>query len=337
MFKNIIGLVFSLVGFGADVITVTSGTVGTAGNVAADLQTYFAAKLLEVAEFNTVLDQFGERVPVPSNSSKTIQFVREEKFTDSATPTQLTEGVAPDAVGLTLNQFDAVMEQYGFLTRISDLAELTSKHPVVQKTMYLLGLNAAETYDQLIYNNINTATWTYWPNGKVSDATLLATDQIAYTDLIQLEAQLMANGGKPFDSGDYVMVVAPQVYASLLKDSTFLASHQLVRPEAIYKGEVDALAGIRVVRSNAPSFAPTNQTGSGFTSTVYSSFAIARFAYQISDLQNLRTYVVAPGGQSDPLQQNRKIGYKFAFKTIITNPNWIARVRSAGANSVNHA
>ena len=72
-----------------------------------------------------VMDQFGEKVPVPSNSSKTIQFVREEKLSN-AVPAQLVEGIAPDAQGITLNQFQAVMEQYGSLIRLSDLAELTA-------------------------------------------------------------------------------------------------------------------------------------------------------------------------------------------------------------------
>lgn len=57
MFKLFLSYALSIVGFGADVVTVTSGTVGNAGNVAADLQTYFAARLLEVAELNTILDQ----------------------------------------------------------------------------------------------------------------------------------------------------------------------------------------------------------------------------------------------------------------------------------------
>jgi N4-gp56 family major capsid protein len=110
----------------ADVISVSTGTVGQAGNVAADLQTYFAAQMLDVAERNMVLKQFGEAVPVPSNSSRTIQFVREEKLPVTATPTQLTEGITPDAVGITLNQFDAVLEQYGTVVRLSDLAEMTA-------------------------------------------------------------------------------------------------------------------------------------------------------------------------------------------------------------------
>lgn len=57
MFNKILSIALSLVGFGADVVTVTTGTYGVAGNVAGDLQTYFSAKLLEVAELNTILDR----------------------------------------------------------------------------------------------------------------------------------------------------------------------------------------------------------------------------------------------------------------------------------------
>lgn len=56
MFKSFLNFAFGVLGMGADVVTVTTGTAGNAGNVAADLQTYFSAKLLEVAELNTILD-----------------------------------------------------------------------------------------------------------------------------------------------------------------------------------------------------------------------------------------------------------------------------------------
>src|SRR5258708_36030195 len=113
MIKFLLNLFFVAFGFGPDVVTVTSGSAGNAGSTAAELITYMSARLLEVAEFNTILDQFGDKHPLPSNSSKTIRFVREEKLTVAATPTQLTEGIPPDAVGITINQFQAITEQYG--------------------------------------------------------------------------------------------------------------------------------------------------------------------------------------------------------------------------------
>jgi hypothetical protein len=42
----------------ADVITVTAGSAGQAGSTAAELITYMSARLLEVAELNTILDQW---------------------------------------------------------------------------------------------------------------------------------------------------------------------------------------------------------------------------------------------------------------------------------------
>lgn len=318
----------------ADVITVTSGTAGNAGNVAASLITFLAAQLLEVAELNMVLDQFGDKVALPSNNSLTIRFVREEKFTVQATPTQLTEGIPPDAAPITLNQFQAVMEQYGALVRISDLAELTAKHPIVQRTIYLLGLQAAETYDQLIFNVLNAASNVYRPNNRAGDTTLIGTDRPTFFDLTSLMALLQDFGGRPFDGGQYVFITPPQVHAAMLQDPDFKTSVQFGAPDRMWRGEVQSLGGFRIVRTNAPGFAATAQATSGQASKVYSSFALARYAYQISDLQNLQLYVVQPGGQLDPLQQSRKLGWKFAFKSIITNQNWVRLVRSSGLNSV---
>lgn len=339
MLNKLFSLVGILFGDGDDVVSVITGSVGTpgaSGSLASDQQTYFSAKLLEVAVLRTVLDQFGDKDPIPSNSSKTIQFNRLEKLATSLTPQQLVEGIQPDATGLQMSQFTAVAEQYGLVLRLSDLAELTSKHDVVGRALYVLGLHAAETYDILIFNVLANASNVYRPNAKVSNATTTASDKIGYVDLTALHANLMDQGGRMFDDGDYVFVVAPQVHASMLQDPDFKASNQFGKPERIWRGEVQELTGFRVVKTNAPGFAFTAQATAGAANKLYTSFAIARNAYQISDLQNLRVYAAAPGGQTDTLQQTRKLGYKFAFKAIITNQNWIWAAVSAGQNSVNN-
>jgi len=70
-----------------------------------------SATVLDVAERNMVLRQFGDLHPLPENSSKTIRFTRQEKFTVDTSPTQLTEGVPPEAEGITINQVEATTEQ----------------------------------------------------------------------------------------------------------------------------------------------------------------------------------------------------------------------------------
>lgn len=203
--------------------------------------------------------------------------------------------------------------------------------------MHLLSLQAAETYDQLVFNVLNASTASFYPNGRSGIAAITASDLPSYNDLTAIEAALQTNGARGLEGGDYALIMPPNAYNALLRDPDFKASHQLVQPDAIWRGEVGQLAGMRIVRSNAPAFLPyTGNVAAGTSKTVYSSFVIGRYAYQISDLQNLRVYVVAPGGQSDPLQQSRKIGWKFAFKAIITNNNWLYRYATAGLDSTNN-
>lgn len=187
----------------------------------------------------------------------------------------------------------------------------------------------------MIFNVIDAATNVYRPNGRATDITLLASDLIGYNDLVALEALHMDQGARPVQDGLFAFVTPPQVYAGLQKDPDWKSSHQFRDPEKIWRGEVGDLAGVAVVRTNAPGFSPTAQSTSGVTNKVYSSFIIGRQAYAITDLQGLRVYTIAPGGHGDELYQNRKISYKFAFKSVILNQNWIRRVRSSGANSVN--
>lgn len=281
--------------------------------------------------------QFGDLHPLPANSSLTIRFTREEKFAVSASPAQLSQGIPPEAQGLSINQVEATAEQYGFLVRISDLAELTARHDIVAKTLYILGLHAAETYDQLIFTVLTGGTTVYLPNGRAAVTSLVASDLIGYNDLVQIEANLMDQGARPVKDGMYAYIVPPQVYAGILKDPDWKASHQLRNPEAIWRGEVGALGGLAVVRSNAPGFASQSQSTSGKTNKWYYSFAVGRQSYVITDLQGLRVYTIAPGGHTDELYQNRKISYKFAFKSAIVNQNWITVVKSAGLNSTNNA
>lgn len=327
------GLLIAL-GFGADVISVTTGTAGNAGALSAELVNFLSAQMLDVATYNTILDQFAQKVPLPPKSGVTIQFNRIEKLTVAAAPVALVEGIRPDAVGLQDNSFTATVVQYGNLVRISDLAELTAKHPIVQQAMDRLASWAAEAYDQLVYTVLDAASNTYRPNNRAGDTSTLSSDVPAYNDLVELMAILMAQGGKPFDGdGGYIFVTSPQPYASLLKDPDYKAANQLAGADKIFRGEVGMLGKVRVVVSNSPAFATTSQATTGFSNKLYSSFGLAKNAYQLTDLQSLELIITPPGGPGDELKQSYKLGCKFSQKSVITNQNWIRRVRTSGNDS----
>ena len=257
-----------------------------------------------------------------------------EKLPFTASPVQLIEGVAPDAAGLTMNQFTATLQQFGNVVRITDVAQLTAKHPILAAAIQKLGLQAAEIRDVLIYNVLAAATNVYRPNAKAGDTSLTASDQLTYVDIVALFALLTRQAARPYPDGQLALIAPPEVYAALLKDPDFKASVQLAAPEKIWRGQVGSLANFSIVQSNAPSFAATLQVGAGQSSKVYSSFAVGQFAAQVSDWQTLQMYTAAPGGQSDVLQQNYKAGWKFAFQAVITNQNWVRNIRTAGIDSV---
>jgi N4-gp56 family major capsid protein len=291
--------------------------------------------MLDVAELNTVLKQFGQAKPLPKGvGSKTIQFNRMEKLTVSASPTQLTEGSQPDAVGLTINQFTATTEQYGNLVRIADLAELSAKHPLIQEAMQKLGLWSAEVIDILIYNVIDAATNVYRVNNRAGDTSTLASDVPSYNDLVELNAILVTQGAKPFADGNYAFITSPQPYASLQRDPDWKAANQLAGADKIFRGQVGAISGMSVTRSNSPAYAVTSQATTGFSNKIYSSFAVGMGAYQVSDFQSLESIVTPPGGHGDALKQSTKLGVKFSMKSVITNQAWIRRVRSSGNDSI---
>lgn len=334
MRNKFLGALVALFGLGLDSVTVSTGTAGVAGNAQADQGVYLTSKLLEVAEFNTILDQFAETIMVPANNSNTCRFVRMEKLAVTNSPSQITEGINPDAQPITMNQFTATLEQYGNVIRITDVAQLTAKHPILAAAIQKLGLQAAEIRDILIYNVLDAATQNYRPNSKAGDTNLTASDQLGYVDLTQLFALLTRQAARPYANGQLALVLAPEVYAALLRDPDFKASHQLSQPDAIWRGQVGSLANFSIVQSNSPSFASTLQATSGQASKVYSGFAIGQFAFQVSDWQTLQMYTAAPGGQSDVLQLNYKAGWKFAFKSVITKQEWLYRVRTPGVDSV---
>lgn len=332
--SRIFAFLLALVGLGADVITVSTGSAGSAGSSAAELTTYISAKALLVAERKLIIEQMGDKQSLPLGSGKTIRFNRYEKFAVATTPTQLTEGAQPDAIGITINQFEATVEQYGMLVRLADLAEITAKHPLVQQSVQRVGTHAAEVRDQLVFNVLDAATNNYRPNSKAADTNLVGSDHPSYNDLVELYALLAEQGGSTFDNGLYGFVTGPQVHAAMLKDPDYKAANQLANADRIFRGTIDMLAGFNVVMSNAAVATATAQATSGQASKVYSSFAVAREAFQVTDLQSLEVIVTPAGGHGDALKQSTKIGYKFSFKANITNQNWIRRVRSAGLDSV---
>ena len=300
----------------------------TSTTLAADLQTYFSRALLKQAKYRTVLDQFGYVEKIPSNSSKTISFTQYADLTPVAAT--LTEGTPPTDTALSSSAITATIDQVGAFVTLTDLAKLTPKHPVMQKTIELLGVQGARSYDNFISTVLQAGTSVYYPGAIASRATLTSTSYLTFTDVLKAVAQLRTNGASEFSDGNFVLVVDPKVEADLLQDTTFQNVVYRQQPNShgneLYKGAIASFAGVTVVRSNnLPVIA---NTGVGGTLTAHISYLLGQNAYAVSDLQSMETFTEGPGSVSDPLHQKMTVGWKFGFKSVILNNNFMARIES---------
>lgn len=298
----------------------------TSTTLAADLQTYFSKKLLVQAKYKTVLDQFAYVEKIPSNSSKTISFTQYADLTPTTTP--LTEGTAPTDTALSASAITATIDQLGAYVTLTDLAELTVKHPVTQKTTELLGVQAARSYDRVINSVVVAGTNVVYAGAAANRAALAANNVLTFAEVRKAVALLRNNGATEFDDGNFVLVVDPSVETDLMGDTTFqntvYRQTDPTKGNEYYKGTITKFAGVTVVRSNnIPTIASTV--------TVHTSYIFGRNAYAVSDLQSLEMYREGPGSVSDPLHQKMTMGWKVGFKSVILNNNFMVRLESASA------
>lgn len=310
----------------------TTNPTSTA-QTAADLQTYFSKALLKQAKYKTVLDQFGYNENIPSASSKTISFTQYSDLAPlTAANLNASEGVAPNDTALTTTAITAVVDQAGAFVTLTDLAKLTAKHPVMQKTIELLGVQGARSYDNLIFNAVSAGTGVFYAGGVVSRATLASTSYLTFQDVLKGVVNLRKNGAMEFDDGNFVLVVTPQVEGDLLQDATLQNVAYRQQPtnhnNELYKGAIMTFGGVTIVRSNQLAANVVLNTGTGGTLTAHICFLFGQNAYAVTNLQNMQTYTQAPGGIADPLEQRMTVGWKFAFKSVILNNNFMYRFES---------
>lgn len=294
----------------------------TTTSLAADLQTYFSKKLLTQAKYQTVLDQFAHVENIPSHSSKTISFTQYTDLAVATTP--LTEGTAPTDTALAATAITAVIDQLGAYVTLTDLAELTVKHPVVQKTTELLSTQSAKSYDRVINSVIVAGTSVIYADAVANRAALGAGNVLDFAEVRKGVAQLRNNGASEFADGNFVLVVDASVEMDLMGDTSFREAAYRAGKNEMYKGAIVSFAGVTVVRSNnIPTIASTV--------TVHTSYLLGRNAYAVSDLQSLTMYKEGPGSVSDPLHQKMTMGWKVGFKSVILNNNFMVRLESASA------
>lgn len=205
-------------------------------------------KMLSIAEKQTVFYELADKETLAENSGKTVQFTRYERL--NLPTTTITEGTPPAAQALTTSVVQAVVDQWGATVAITDVAQLTVKHPVLRVAQDRLGTQHAETLDREIMRTLLGGTNVAFPSPRTTRVGLQAGDYPT-TDLIRtIVSTLRAQGAATYEGGMYAGVVDPYHEMDLTKDATFVNAAAYSNIEALFVNEIGRWMGVRWKRSN---------------------------------------------------------------------------------------
>jgi N4-gp56 family major capsid protein len=283
--------------------------VNTAPQFSADIEAYIADETLPLTRKQLVVYQFGDPLELPKGRGTTYTATRYLRIPLPFAP--LSEGVPPIGETMSIQQVTAVAQQWGDKVTITDVAELTIKHPLFKKATELVGLQVAETLERNTFNTLMSGTQVNYVNSRGARASLVTGDVLNPTEVTRAYA-MMYNLGAPRYNGDemtdtklkadaggakassnprtmphYVSVMHPFVAADLRQDSKVSQAWSYSDINRLYNFEAGEWNGIRFCESNVvPSF--TGVTGLTTGAATTGAFATATYPIQVtaSDTQN---------------------------------------------------
>jgi N4-gp56 family major capsid protein len=302
--------------------------INSSGSFQADVEAYIAQTTLPLARRRLVAYQFGDPLTLPKGRGVTYQAARWNRVPLPYAP--LSEGVPPLGQSMTVTMVSATAVQWGDKITLTDVAEMTIKHPMFKIAKELCALAVAETLDRNTYNNLNGGTQINYVNSRGARASLVTGDVLnlheinrAYAALSylgaprymgdeQTDAKIDVGSGGSKASSDprgiphYSAIVHSFVVQDIRENSTFVTASSYSDINKLYNAEIGELGGIRFCESNmVPSWTGVAQ----INGTPGSAGALATGTYYLQ--------VTA----SDTQNQYESQIYQVSSSALVTGPN----------------
>lgn len=263
-----------------------------------DQEKFLAAKLIQRSYIKLVAASMCEKITMEQGAGLTAYFVRYSRM--NVPLTTITEGTDPANSSFSLSTVQVTLDQWGDIITITDVAQLTTKHPLLQQCMELLSDNAARVMDREVQLVWLAGTNVQYADGTVATRRLITTADKISDQVIQKARITMVNNGAPprgGPSGDakaveangtftqgqaYVGVCGPEVLADITGTSTSLGTWASVasynNAKALYNAEVGTWLGIRWVETNfIPTFSILGNTTAAIASAAADGGGITGF------------------------------------------------------------
>lgn len=248
----------------------------------------------------------------------------------------ITEGTNPTAITWGATAYTSGPAQYGVLVQVTDLLVHNSAIEVVDNASTEVKNALARLVDTVLQTIVNAGTnGVRYAGGKTSRTGLAAGDLITQNDMIAVVKMLRsanAAGLKPFDGGQYVAVIHPQVMADLMSNTASGSWSDMARytsVEDVINGKMSGFRGIRYLETAYQNY--FNSTTAVFPTTV-----LGKNSFGWGYFQAPTPILVTTPDSNNPLNLYFSIGGKVTlgatrFEDSIGTVR-IARVESAISN-----
>lgn len=322
----------------------------TYGDISQRTAVWAEGRMLEHAEPILVLDKFGDTKPLPRNKADTITFRRPVPYVVSTT--QLIEGVTPAPKSISYEDVSVQMGQYGDLFEISDRVADMSEDPVLANAAMLLGEQAAETKELILWGVLRAGTSVFYSGTSSPSARSDVNDTITLNLQRAVVRLLKSQRAKTITS---IVSASPKFGTEAVAPSFVAVGHTDLEQDIrdmdgftpverygnfspISPYEIGKIEQVRYILS--PVLAPFVGAGSATTNgmvndgtnvNVYPIIYFGQNAYGHVPLKGagaMSPKVINPGtiSPSDPLGQRGYVGWKMYYAALILNQSWISRV-----------
>ncbi len=258
-------------GIGLTLGFIRPGVTNSASGFTADVEAYIQEEVEPLARRQLVAYQFGKPLKLDINRGTTYTASRYERLPLPYAPLQ--EGVAPAGESMTLAQVTATAQQWGDLVRITDVANLTIKHPLFQQAIQLVSLQMPETLERNTMNTLVAGNQVNFVNSRTNRALLVATDVLSPTEVYRAVGA-METYGVPHFMGDeredlmieagarkdmsrspavmqhYVALVHPLPTQDMRQNATVANAWAQSDVNRLYNNDLGEWGGVRFCKSN---------------------------------------------------------------------------------------
>lgn len=334
------------------VATYTTQNTTTLTNA---VKTYYDKKLLKYATYDDVHLRFGQKTTVPKGS-KTYEWRRYDEIAlvtnpeyywddtvgDTGSDTyrggaanagpdgdsgyRLVEGKTPNAtLAITPTLVTATPGQYGGYAEGTDVVSVTAVDPILDLTTKRLATHAGHAIDRITRNALAGGGAVQYAGTATSVNTITAGMKLTFAEIVEAIQTLKTNKAEPIN-GAWQAVISTGTWASLIQDPDFREAIVFGGRDNMFTGELPTFMGVKFTESK-DAYTQTNAS----SVVVHTTFIFGDDAYGTVSwaTMGLESIYTPPGGQTDPLNQRWKMGWKSSHAVVILNSNWYVRILHA--------